>query len=83
MEWETLSRAPNLLGTVLGSYDQNPKERTLCVHFSAFRVGLTSLMIRIFINYLPSLPWGYGAGVIENKIYCLPKSFPHFLNFLQ
>lgn len=73
----------SLLGTVLGSYDQNPKERTFCVYFSASPVWLTWLMIRIFINKLLSLPWGYGAGVTKNKIYCLTKNVPHFLNFLQ
>ena len=73
----------DLLGTVLGSYDGNPKERTLFVHFSACYVGLTWLMTRICINDLPSLAWGYGAGVVENKIYFLLNNFPHFLNFLQ
>lgn len=73
----------DLPGTVFGSYDGNPKERTLFVHFSACYVGLTWLMTRICINDLPSLAWGYGAGVVENKIYFLLNNLPYFLNFLQ
>lgn len=45
-------------GDCAGSYDQNPKERTQCVRFSAFDGGLTWAMTRLFINDLPSLTWG-------------------------
>lgn len=73
----------DLLGTVLGSSDQNAKETMVFVHISTFQVGLPWLMVRILINDLSSLPWTYGSGVIEIKICFLPHNFPHCLNFLQ
>lgn len=70
------------LGTVLGSSDQNPKERMFCVPLSASHVGLPDQRSEyLLITCYLSLADMDGAGITENKIYFRPKNFLHFLNF--